>query len=162
MSLTLLPGYNYPNEIRQLFSEYTQLLASGDPEFWEYLQIQHYDDEIEHPDHKYGPPNGRLYLALWNGQAAGCAALRQISQSECEMKRLYVRPEYQGNGIGDALVAQIIDDARSIGYSHLKLDTFPFLTRAIVMYRNLGFYEIPKYNDSPMASTIYMQLDLQT
>ena len=160
MSIQILPANDHLAEIRELFSEYTAMLVEGDPSFREYLKIQRYDDELDHPLVKYGPPDGRLYLALWNGNPTGCIALRKLDNERCEMKRLYVRPEHRGRGIGGQLVHQIIEDARAIGYRHMLLDTLPFLERAIQMYRNLGFQEIPVYNDSPMSSAVYMRLDL--
>jgi ribosomal protein S18 acetylase RimI-like enzyme len=79
---------------------------------------------------------------------------------QCEMKRLYVKPEFRGNGIAKILAERIISDAKSIGYSSMLLDTLPFLQTAISMYRKMGFYEIECYNDSPLDDTIYMKLDL--
>lgn len=76
------------------------------------------------------------------------------------MKRLYVRPLFRKNGIGDFLVKRIIADAKEIGYKKMRLDTLPFLTSAEKLYRKNGFYDIPCYNNSPMNSSIYMQLDL--
>ena len=160
MSIQILPAGDHFAEIRDLFSEYTDMLIEGDPSFREYLNIQHYDSELDRPFEKYGPPCGRLYLALWNGSPAGCIALRGIDNARCEMKRLYVRPSFREKGIGSRLLQQILADAREIGYRHMLLDTLPFLEQAIHMYRNLGFYEIPIYNDSPMSASIYMQLDL--
>ena len=78
----------------------------------------------------------------------------------CEMKRLYVRPKFRGQKIGNLLVEKIINDAKKIGYSHMLLDTLPFLKSAIHMYKKYGFYEINSYNDSPMDTSIYMKLDL--
>lgn len=160
MTIELIPAYTRTNDIRMLFSEYTALLSEKDPEFLQYLQIQHYSDEWTNPERKYGYPDGRLYLALCNGQTAGCVALRKLDKYRCEIKRLYVRREFRGNGVGNALTDRLIQDAKQIGYKHILLDTFPFLERAIAMYRARGFREIEKYNDSPMASTIYMKLDL--
>ncbi len=160
MGLELLPGYRATNEVRALFSEYTQMLVAGEPSFQRYLDIQHYDDELEHLEKKYGRPEGRLYVAFWDGDLAGCIGLRKLDTDNCEMKRLYVRPAFRGNHIGSALVSRIVADAREIGYAHMLLDTLPFLERAIAMYRALGFYEISSYNDSPLASTVYMKLDL--
>ena len=77
------------------------------------------------------------------------------------MKRLYVRPQFRGNHIGDQLIRTIIEDSRQIGYSHMLLDTLPFLKNAIHMYRMYGFYEIESYNNSPMDTSIYMLLDLK-
>ncbi len=160
MGLELMPGYGSAKEVRALFSEYTQLLVAGDPSFQEYLDIQHYDDELAHLEKKYGLPEGRLYLALWDGKPAGCIGLRKLDGHRCEMKRLYVRPAFRERHIGSALVQRIVADAREIGYAQMLLDTFPFLERAIAMYRAMGFYEIARYSDSPLDSTIYMCLDL--
>ena len=76
------------------------------------------------------------------------------------MKRLYVRPEYRGRGIARQLIQKIADDARQMGFRHLLLDTLPALEDAVRLYRRLSFYEIPCYNDSPMESTLFFQLDL--
>lgn len=160
MRLELIPGYDRPAELLSLFTEYTRMLVSHDPSFQRYLDIQHYADEIRDLEAKYGRPEGRLYLALWEGEAAGCIALRKLDEQRCEMKRLYVRPAFRGHRIGDALVDRVIQDAKAIGYRHMLLDTLPFLESAIHMYRKRGFYEIPGYNDSPMETTIFMQYDL--
>ncbi|MDE6759150.1 MAG: GNAT family N-acetyltransferase [Lachnospiraceae bacterium] len=160
MNVKIVPAYQYPQEVGILFSEYTDMLISGDSSFKKYLDIQHYDEEIEHLEIKYGMPHGRLYIAYCNGALAGCIGLRKIDEQNCEMKRLYVRPQFRGKQIGNQLISKIIADAKEIGYSHMLLDTLPFLKSAIHMYRKYGFYEIDSYNDSPMTTSIYMKLDL--
>lgn len=160
MPIAIIPAYDHPQEVGALFAEYTDMLVAGDPTFQKYLDIQRYGEELCHLEEKYGPPGGRLYLAYWDGALAGCIGLRKIDPQNCEMKRLYVRPAFQGKRIGAALVEQIIVDARAIGYSHMLLDTLPFLRSAIQMYRKFGFYEIESYNNSPMDTSIYMRLDL--
>lgn len=160
MQIQIVPAYDFPEEIRKLFHEYTSLLIAGDPQFRLYLQMQNYDGEIAHLEKKYGFPGGRLYLALVDGNTAGCIGLRRMDDARCEMKRLYVRPAYRGLGIGRTLTEQILTDARNIGYRQILLDTFPFLDTAIAMYRHMGFREIARYNDSPMDSTIFMALEL--
>ena len=160
INLTIKEGYNYKEEIKELFEEYTNLIIEGDSTFKEYLSLQNYNQEIEHLEDKYGKPNGRLYIAFYGEKVAGCIALRKIDKKACEMKRLYVRDEFRGKHIGKELVNKIIVEARKIGYEYILLDTLPFLTSAIKMYKNLGFYEIDKYNDSPMDNTIYYRLDL--
>ncbi len=142
MNLEILPAFDYPQEVRALFSEYTQMLIAGDSSFSQYLALQYYDEEIAHLEKKYGPPWGRL------------------DSENGEMKRLYVRPEFRGRQIGDDLVRRIIADAKEIGYSHMLLDTLPFLESALRVYKRFGFDEIPCYNNSPMKSSIYMKLDL--
>lgn len=160
MELEIIPAYDFPQEVEALFSEYTNMLIEGDPEFKKYLDLQNYDAELEHLETKYGLPYGRLYLARLGGEVAGCIGLRKIDSENCEMKRLYVRPGLRGEHIGQKLVQRILDDAREIGYKNMLLDTLPFLDSAIRMYRELGFVEIPSYNDSPMDTSIYMKLAL--
>lgn len=160
MNIKLLPAYDSLQEVASLFSEYTDMLVAGDAAFQEYLDIQNFNEEIKHLEAKYGLPYGRLYLAYCDGQPAGCIGLRKIDDQNCEMKRLYVRPAFRGRQIGNCLVRQIIADAKEIGYAHMLLDTLPFLQNAIRMYERYGFYEIPSYNDSPLAASIYMKLDL--
>ena len=136
------------------------MILENVPAFQAYLDLQHYDDETAHLERKYGPPEGRLYLARWDGAAAGCSGLRRLDSMRCEMKRLYVRPAFRGLKTGRALAEKLIADAREIGYSRMLLDTFPFLRSAVKMYHDLGFYEIPSYNNSPMDGLVYLQLDL--
>lgn len=179
--MKIVPGYGKPQEVVSLFTEYTEMLKAGEPAFREYLEIQHYDEELEHPEQKYAPPAGRLYLvyaeaneavkaeaAKTDGMteevtaevAAGCIALRRLDAERCEMKRLYVRPAFRGQKLGSRLVEQIIADAREAGYKSMLLDTLPFLKSALALYKAYGFCEIPCYNDSPLSSSIYMKLDL--
>lgn len=161
MGLTLIPAYRHVSEVGQLFTEYTEMLIAGDPSFREYLEIQNYNEELEHLEDKYGQPFGRLYLAYYDEKLAGCIGLKKIDERNCEMKRLYVRPEFRGKHIGNHLIQRIMEDARGIGYSHMLLDTLPFLESAIHLYKKLGFYETGSYNDSPMDTSIYMKMDLQ-
>ena len=160
MSIKILPAYDFPEEIKLLFSEYTDILIEGDPSFKEYLEIQNYDDELKHLEKKYGLPYGRLYLVYYNNEVAGCIELKKIDKKNCEMKRLYVRPKFRGKQIGEQLIEKIIKAAKEIGYSYMLLDTLPFLKGAIYLYKKYGFYEIASYNNSPMDTSIYMKLDL--
>ena len=160
MSVKILLAYDFPEEIKLLFSEYTDILIEGDPSFKEYLEIQNYDDELKHLEKKYGLPYGRLYLVYYNNEVEGCIGLKKIDKKNCEMKRLYVRPKFRGKQIGEQLIEKIIKAAKEIGYSYMLLDTLPFLKGAIYLYKKYGFYEIASYNNSPMDTSIYMKLDL--
>lgn len=160
MSIKLVEGYGFKDEIKTLFTEYTEYLVENDSKFKEYLEVQKYDDEIEHLEDKYGMPWGRLYLVFYENQVAGCIALRKIDDEKCEMKRLYVRPEFRNKGIARMLTEKIVSDAKEIGYSSMLLDTLPFLQTALKMYKQMGFYEIECYNNSPMDNSIYFKLDL--
>ena len=160
MEFTFVSGLGHPAEIAELFDEYTAMLIAGDACFAAYLEQQRYDDELRHLEEKYGEPRGRLILALCGGEAAGCIALHPLDETRCELKRLYVRPAFRGCGLGRMLSERIIADAKAIGYREMLLDTLPFLTEAIALYRSLGFREIPQYNDSPMTDAIYLRLEL--
>ncbi len=155
--LAIVPAYGRPYDVKALFTEYTEMLIEGDPAFREYLSIQNYDREVAHLEEKYGPPEGRLYLALWDGALAGCIGMKRIDDERAEMKRLYVRPAYRGKKIGDALIERILADAKAAGYQRMLLDTLPFLGAALHLYRRHGFYEVPCYNDSPMNTSVFME-----
>ena len=160
MTVKIQLAYDKPEIITELFSEYTDMLIAGDSTFAHYLSLQNYEQEIEDLEYKYGMPDGRLYLAYYKDQVAGCIALKKFDAESCEMKRLYVKPEFRGLGIGGLLLEKIIADAKNIGYKKMLLDTLPFLKSAIKLYKGYGFYEIPQYLESPMSNAIYMQLDL--
>lgn len=160
MDIKIVPAYEHREEIRILFSEYVNMLITNDESFKQYLDLQNYDEEVKHLESKYGMPDGRLYLVYCDGKLAGCIGLRKIDNQNCEMKRLYVRPEFRGKKLGNILIEKIISDAREIGYSYMLLDTLPFLQSAIHIYKKFGFYEIESYNNSPMDTSIYMKLDL--
>ena len=162
MALDIVYAYDRSDEVLSLFSEYMDMLLEGDPTFAAYLQIQNYDDELRDLSHKYGLPDGRLYLAYWDGELAGSIALRKIDDENCELKRLYIKPKFRRNGIAKALVLRLIDDAREIGYRYMLLDTLPFLTEAISLYESIGFCRTEKHNDSPLPAekNYFYSLDL--
>lgn len=136
------------------------MLTENDSSFSRYLELQGYSEELKHPQEKYGPPDGRLYLAYCGGMLAGCIALKKIDAHSCELKRLYIRPQFRGKRIGSLLVEQIIEDARHIGYTYMLLDTLPFLKSAIRLYKKYGFQETNCYNNNPMENALYMKLEL--
>jgi putative acetyltransferase len=139
--------------IRELFVEYAASLGFD-------LCFQNFDKELANLAGDYTPPDGRLLLATYEKKIAGCVALRKITDSICEMKRLYVRPGFQGKGIGKELAIAIIEEARKIGYTYMRLDTVPSMREAMALYRSLGFKEIAPYRHNPIDGTIFMELTL--
>ncbi len=158
--MEIVPAYGRIEDLRPLFSEYTQTLIEGDSRFFKYLGIQGYDEELMDPEKKYALPDGRLYIAYQDGSAAGCIALKRMDEENCELKRLYVRPSFRGRGIAKALCLKIFADAYDIGYRFIYLDTLPFLQDAVSLYKNLGFETIGRYNDNPIEDSIFMRLRL--
>ncbi len=160
MSIKIVYGYECKDEVKKLFTEYTNMLIGSDDDVAECLQEQGYLDEFTDLECKYGMPDGRLYIAYYNRELAGCIALRKMDDDSCEMKRLYVRPKFRGKKIGNKLIEKIISDAYKIGYKRMFLDTANFLKPAIRLYRKYGFKEIEAYYYNPMKSAVYMKLEL--
>jgi len=141
-------------QARELFLEYAQSLGFS-------LCFQNFDKELTDLPGEYSPPAGRLLLAELDGQLAGCVALHKLELGICEMKRLYLRPQFRSKGLGRVLADCIISEARQIGYKRMRLDTVePVMKDAVGMYRKLGFKEIAPYCSNPMAGTLYMELQL--
>jgi GNAT superfamily N-acetyltransferase len=125
------------------------------------LCFQHFEQELAGLPGDYAPPDGRLLLAEYEGQLAGCVALHKWEAGICEMKRLYVRPSFRGKGLGRVLAETIIAAARNIGYQRMRLDTIgPLMKDAVEMYRKLGFREITPYRPNPIKGAMYMELQL--
>ncbi|MGI6331280.1 MAG: GNAT family N-acetyltransferase [Zhaonellaceae bacterium] len=141
-------------DVKQLFLEYAQSINID-------LSFQNFEEEYEALPGKYGPPHGALILALVDGKAAGCVALHKLSENICEMKRLYVRAQYRGLGIGKKLVNIIIEYASKMNYQYIRLDTLPTMKSAQALYSSLGFYDIEPYVYNPIEGTRYMELKIE-
>ena len=139
--------------VRALFREYHALLGVD-------LGFQRFEAELVGLPGVYAAPGGCLLLGTNGDTALGCVALRPMGSRVCEMKRLYVRPEARGGGLGRQLAREIIQRARQLGYTHMRLDTLDRLTEAMGLYRNLGFRETAPYYDNPLPGVIYWELDL--
>ena len=140
--------------IRELFLEYANSLNFS-------LCFQSFENELAGLPGDYAPPGGRLWLAVQNSQLAGCVALHKVGQDVCEMKRLYVRPQFRGQRLGRVLAERVVADAQEIGYKRLRLDTVePVMRAAVALYRKLGFKEIAPYRDNPIEGALYMELAL--
>ncbi len=138
---------------RSLFIEYANSLDFS-------LCFQGFDEELAALPGDYSPPAGRLLLATVDGKNAGCVALRRLDRSVCEMKRLYVRPEFRDRGIGRKMALEITRAAQGAGYKKLRLDTVPIMKEAIALYRSMGFMEIEPYRDNPVPGALFMELVL--
>jgi putative acetyltransferase len=148
-------------ECKRLFEEYAKSLGFS-------LCFQGFEKELAGLPGDYAPPDGRLLLAYHDGdgiaaQPAGCIALHRLEPGICEMKRLYVRPEFRGRGIGRSLAEAVIREAAAIGYERMRLDTIAAkMAEAVELYRSLGFREIAPYRGNPIPTALYMELRLAT
>jgi putative acetyltransferase len=140
------------DQARAWMAEYSASLSVGSPE--------RRAAEIAGLPGEYAPPGGRLLLALLAGEVAGGVALRGLGAGSCELRRLYVRPGFRGRGLGQALAAAAIGEARVIGYERVRLDTSPFMVEARALYRQLGFREIPAYRETGIPGSLFMELEL--
>lgn len=141
--------------VREVFREYERWLDLD-------LCFQGFEKELAELPGKYAQPEGLLWLAVdEDDKVAGCIALRKLEESVCEMKRLFVRDDYRGCGVGKLLVESLIDKARQLGYGRMRLDTHPpKMGKAVGIYRSLGFVEIKPYYDNPHEDVLYMELSL--
>ena len=139
--------------VRELFREYWASFGFS-PCF------QDFASEVSGLPGAYAPPDGALVLALTEGQAAGCAALRRFDADRGEAKRLYVRPQFRGRGVGRALLDWVIGEARAMGYRELVGDTIPQMAVALAMYDRAGFERTGPYARVPTPGAIYLRLKL--
>ena len=141
-------------QARGLFEEYAAWLKIS-------LCFQNFDKELANLPGHYAPPSGRLLLAKEADELAGCIALRQIEPGISEIKRLFLRQEFRGQGLGRVLVEAIIEEARKIGYRRIRLDTLPDrMDKAVALYRSIGFHEIAPYYENPVEGATFMELTL--
>ncbi|MCI0664296.1 MAG: GNAT family N-acetyltransferase [Acidobacteria bacterium] len=140
-------------ELKELLVEYMESLGV-EPCF------QNFEHELANLPGDYIPPDGRLLIALIDGSTAGCIALRKLESGICEMKRLYVRPQFRGLQIGRALAEAVIAEARNIGYLRMRLDTLPSMKSAQKLYHSMGFKEISPYQSIEIEGTRFLELVL--
>lgn len=140
-------------QVRGLFEEYWKSFGFT-PCF------QNFDRELAALPGDYVPPDGRLGLAITNGQPAGCAALRRLDADRGEFKRLYVRSQFRGMGLGRRLLAWVIAEAKAAGYRNLLCDTMPAMADALALYERAGFERIAPYSDHPTPGAIFLRCKL--
>jgi len=150
-------GLAQMDQTRAIFQEYAATLPVS-------LCFQGFEQELLDLPGEYAQPRGALLLAWTGGVLVGCCALRPLDASDyanaAEMKRLFVRPAYRGQGLGRLLTEAILDAARAAGFSCVLLDTLDDMESARALYEDLGFVEIPPYYHNPIAGAHYLKVDL--
>ncbi|MFM6992473.1 MAG: GNAT family N-acetyltransferase [Rhodoferax sp.] len=160
MTAHLISTPSHPEEFAALQALLREYALSLDVD----LCFQDFDEELASLPGHYAPPRGALLTAHVNGALAGCCALRPIDNVDypnaCEMKRLYVRPDHRGSGLGRELAEATLDAARRAGYSTVLLDTLSDMEAARALYEDIGFEEVPPYYHNPIAGSHYLKADL--
>lgn len=136
--------------VRGLFREYADSLEFS-------LDFQDFEQEVRGLPGDYAPPKGALLLAWVEGDSAGCVGVRPIDAFTCEMKRLYVRPEFRVRGVGRVLAERAVEEGHELGYERMWLDTVPSMAAAIALYRSMGFTDIPPYRHNPLPGALFLE-----
>jgi ribosomal protein S18 acetylase RimI-like enzyme len=153
MEISRANNSKYIDYIKALFLQYAEALNVD-------LSFQNFEDELKVLPGKYSEPEGALLIALEDNEPIGCIALRKIDDETCEMKRLFVKPEYRNMRLGKRLVEEIIKEGKQIGYKSMKLDTLKSMESAVKLYKYFGFKETEPYIYNPIKDAIYMELKL--
>ncbi len=147
-------------ETQEDYREARVLLREYEAESEVDLCFQGFEEEVETLERAYGPPGGRFLLLRAGDDTAGCVALQDLGGGICEMKRLFLRPEFRGRGLGRKCAEEVVQIAREMGYASVCLHTLPSMRAAIVLYRSMGFREIAPYDETSVEGVLFMELGL--
>jgi GNAT superfamily N-acetyltransferase len=140
--------------IRELFADYAAAIGH------DHLCFQDFDKEVAELPGYYVPPDGGLWLARIDDRPAGCVALRRLAEDTAELKRVFVRPGFRGHSLGRKLTETALGRAREAGYRRVRLDTMPFMSEAVTLYRSLGFQPCEAYCYNPIPGAMFFELML--
>jgi ribosomal protein S18 acetylase RimI-like enzyme len=142
---------------RELGYQYAAAITK-DPILKEYFESRSILADIDKMPHGFEPPDGAYLLAYVGDAPAGIVALKRLEDDICEMKRLFVSPEFQGIGLGRLLIEQIIKEGKRLGYAKMRLDSSrSVMAKAVLLYRSMGFYEIEPYNQNFVPDALFME-----
>lgn len=139
--------------VKELFIKYQAHLGIS-------LCFQGFQEELENLPGKYSEPTGTILLAKDGEKVVGIVALKQLEEEVCEMKRLFVLPDYQGYGIGKMLTESLLNKAKDLNFKIMKLDTLGRLESAVALYQKLGFEQTNPYNINPEEDILYFEKKL--
>ena len=137
-------------DARLLFKEYAEVLNID-------LDFQQFDEELDGLKKMYAFPLGGIMLVKEESEIIACVAIRKISETVGELKRMYTKPAHQNKGIGKILLEKALQLAKECNYAVVKLDTLNYMLPAIHLYEQAGFYEIAAYYQNPIPTAIYFE-----
>lgn len=138
----------------ELFTEYASQIGVD-------LGFQDFDSEIQNIESQYSRPNGVVFIVYHDReQPIGCFGIRSFEDAICELKRMYIKEEARGRGIGKRILHKSLKIAKELGYKTMRLDTLPDMHSAIGLYKKIGFYEIEPYRFNPIKGTKYFEINL--
>ena len=141
-------------KVKELFLEYSESLGFD-------LSFQNFNAELDNFPVQYSPPTGSLFLALAHNLPIGCVGVRYFENGICEMKRLFVKPNFRGKRVGRLLAEAAVKAGKNLGYERMRLDTLPTMEKANHLYGSLGFVEIEPYRYNPIEGARYLELNLK-
>jgi carbonic anhydrase len=137
-----------------LFKEYAAWLNID-------LGFQHFEEELQNLKAMYTAPYGGIILCKYGEEFIACVGIRKIDSTTAELKRMYVKPSFQKQGIGKAMLERAEALAKALNYTRIRLDTLNYMVPAIALYKQNGFYEIPAYYNNPNETAVYLELELK-
>ena len=144
---------DHVDAVRELFRAYAAEIGID-------LGFQGFDEELAELPGCYAAPRGCILLAMDGERTVGCVALRPLEEGVCELKRMYVRPEYRGQKLAGALANEVITRAAALGYTLMRLDTLAAMTAARRLYEGFGFRVTEPYYNNPLPDVVYYELRL--
>lgn len=146
----------YPQDAAAVLAIFREFVASPRTD----LGYQSNEADFAKLPGAYAPPSGGILLAELDRSAVGCVAFRRVTETICEMKRLYVRPAGRGLGLGRKLVTRLLSDAAAAGYDEVRLDVLAEFQHAQRLYRELGFAPAKPVSFNPTPGAQFLGLRL--
>jgi len=146
----------FPQDLDTVLAIYREYISTTSAD----LAFQNNEQDFLQLAQTYSSPESQIFLGLDEKQILGCAAFKRYTEDICEMKRVYVRPQARGLGLGASLVKQIVQQAREAGYKKICLDVLPEFESAYHLYQSLGFKPHPAITQNPVLGTRYLALTL--
>lgn len=166
LTISKVEGGENLEQVRVLWLEFAGLLKERLHKYLEFSSFQEYMENYEHEikhqlPGRFSPPAGCLLLAEYDNQTAGCVGLMDLGEGLCEMRRLYVKPQFRRLGIGKALAEAVIERGRALKYDAMRLNTNAKMTGAVDLYRSLGFGDIEPYEKFDIDCMYFLELKLK-